>query len=44
MGMSATPKLLQMTSESQSRGLDVTAECYPYTARARGIQSTVFDG
>jgi N-acyl-D-aspartate/D-glutamate deacylase len=28
----ATPELLQLIAEARSRGLDVTTECYPYTA------------
>jgi len=31
-GLRATPELLQMIAEAGSRGLDVTTECYPYTA------------
>jgi dihydroorotase len=30
-------------SEAQSRGLDVTTECYPYTAAATGLESALFD-
>lgn len=43
MGLKDTPKLLKMISEAQSRGLNVTTECYPYTAAATGIQSALFD-
>ncbi len=41
-GGPATPKLLQMVSAAQSRGLDVTAECYPYTAGMTDISSAIF--
>jgi dihydroorotase len=42
MGLGNTPKFLQTISEAQSRGLDVTTECYPYTAAATGIESALF--
>jgi len=43
MGLWDTPKFLQAIGEAQSRGLDVTTECYPYTAAATGIESVIFD-
>ncbi len=43
MGLGNTPKFLQTISEAQSRGLDVTTECYPYTAAATGIESALFN-
>ncbi len=43
MGLRDTPKFLQAVSEAQSRGLDVTTECYPYTAGATGLESALFD-
>jgi dihydroorotase len=43
MGLRDTPKFLQAVSETQSRGLDVTTECYPYTAAATGLGSALFD-
>jgi N-acyl-D-aspartate/D-glutamate deacylase len=43
MGLRATPLLLQMIAEAQSRGLDVTTECYPYTATQTMIQSAIYD-
>ena len=43
MGLRATPLLLQMIREAQSRGLDVTTECYPYTATQTMIQSAIYD-
>lgn len=42
-GGRATPRLLQMIEEAQSQGLDVTAECYPYTAGMTAIESTILD-
>lgn len=43
IGLHDTPKLLQAIGEAQSRGLDVTTECYPYTAAATGIETALFD-
>lgn len=42
-GLRATPRLLQMIGEAQSRGLDVTTELYPYTAASNPIDSAMFD-
>ncbi len=42
-GMRAAPRLLQMIGEAQQRGLDVTTECYPYTAGMTSIQSATFN-
>ena len=41
-GAHETPKLLHIISEAQSRGLDVTAECYPYTAGMTDISAPIF--
>ena len=43
IGLRATPLLLQMIGEAQSRGLDVTTECYPYTATQTNIESAIYD-
>src|SRR4030095_7094130 len=43
MGLRATPLLLQMIAEAQTRGLDVTTECYPYTATQTNIESAIYD-
>jgi dihydroorotase len=43
MGLRATPLLLQMIGEAQSRGFDVTTECYPYTATQTNIESAIYD-
>ena len=42
-GIRAVPHLLQMIGGAQSRGIDVTTECYPYTAALTGIESAIFD-
>ncbi|MGH9966516.1 MAG: amidohydrolase family protein [Pyrinomonadaceae bacterium] len=42
-GGPATQKLLQMISEARSRKLDVTTECYPYTAGMTDIKSAIFN-
>lgn len=42
-GLRAAPLLLQMIAEAQSRGLDVTTECYPYTATQTNIESAIYD-
>ena len=40
-GQHAVPLLLQMIEEARSNGLDVTTECYPYTAGMTGIESAI---
>ncbi|HLF95182.1 MAG TPA: amidohydrolase family protein [Planctomycetota bacterium] len=42
--VAATPRHLQMVSEARERGLDVTAEVYPYQAGMTRLNSGVFDG
>ena len=42
-GMRAVPQLLEMISGARERGLDVTTECYPYTAGMTKIESARFD-
>jgi N-acyl-D-aspartate/D-glutamate deacylase len=42
-GLRAAPLLLQMIGEAQARGLDVTTECYPYTATQTNIESAIYD-
>ena len=41
-GMRATRHILQMIEEVRSRGMDVTTECYPYTAGMTRIDSALF--
>ena len=43
MGLRGTPRLLHIIGEAHSRGLDVTTECYPYTASLTAIESAIFD-
>jgi dihydroorotase len=43
LGFSLTPQLLQMIKEARSHGMDVTVECYPYTATQTTIESAVYD-
>jgi len=42
-GGRSTPRLLQMIDEARTHGLDVTTECYPYTAGMTDIRSAIFD-
>ncbi len=42
-GTQWTPKLLQIINEARLRGLDITTECYPYTAGMTRIESALFD-
>lgn len=43
MGLKFTPDLIAMVEGSQKHGLDVTTECYPYTAGSTALESAVFD-
>jgi N-acyl-D-aspartate/D-glutamate deacylase len=43
MGMKFTPDLIAMVEGAQKHGLDVTTECYPYTAGSTALESAVFD-
>jgi dihydroorotase len=43
MGMKYTPQLIAMVRGAQEHGLDVTTECYPYTAGSTALQSAIFD-
>lgn len=42
-GLKLTPEMLQIIEEAQARGLDVTAEAYPYAAGQTRIESALFD-
>ncbi|MCI0439450.1 MAG: D-glutamate deacylase, partial [Chloroflexi bacterium] len=42
-GMSATARSLEMIEGARARGLDVTTECYPYTAGMTRLDSALFD-
>jgi N-acyl-D-aspartate/D-glutamate deacylase len=43
MGLKLTPQMIEIVKGAQARGLDVTTECYPYTAGSTGIESAIFD-
>jgi N-acyl-D-aspartate/D-glutamate deacylase len=43
MGLKNTPQLLEIIAGARQRGLDVTTECYPYTASSTNLNSAVFD-
>ncbi|HEV3220029.1 MAG TPA: amidohydrolase family protein [Candidatus Acidoferrales bacterium] len=43
MGLRDTPQLIAMIEGARRHGLDVTTECYPYTAASTGLESAVFD-
>ncbi|MHB8499405.1 MAG: amidohydrolase family protein [Candidatus Acidiferrales bacterium] len=43
MGLKYTPELISMVEGAQRQGLDVTTECYPYTAGSTALQSAIFD-
>src|SRR5215471_4832884 len=43
MGLRNTPQLIAMVEGARQRGLDVTTECYPYTAGSTGLHTAVFD-
>ena len=42
-GKRVTPQLLDMIAGAQARGLDLTVECYPYTAGMTDIRAAFFD-
>jgi N-acyl-D-aspartate/D-glutamate deacylase len=42
-GGGATPQVLQAIGEARTHGMDVTTECYPYTAGMTLIESALFD-
>ena len=43
VGLSATPDLLSIVESAKSNGLDITTECYPYSAGMTLIESAIFD-
>ena len=43
MGLANTPQLIAMVRGAQNSGLDVTTECYPYTAGSTNLDSAIFD-
>lgn len=42
-GLRATPDLLHAISDARAHGVDVTTECYPYSAAETELQSAMFD-
>jgi N-acyl-D-aspartate/D-glutamate deacylase len=43
MGLKYTPQLIAVIKGAQQHGMDVTTECYPYTAGSTALQSAIFD-
>jgi N-acyl-D-aspartate/D-glutamate deacylase len=43
MGLKYTPQLIAMVEGAQRHGIDVTTECYPYTAGSTALESAIFD-
>ncbi len=43
MGLKNTPRLIAMVKGARERGLDITTECYPYTAGSTWLESAIFD-
>lgn len=43
MGLKYTPELISMVEGARRSGLDVSTECYPYTAGSTALQSAIFD-
>jgi N-acyl-D-aspartate/D-glutamate deacylase len=43
MGLKFTPELIEMVEGARRHGLDVTTECYPYTAASTELESAIFD-
>ena len=42
-GLRDTPQLIEIIEAAQKRALDVTTECYPYTAASTSLESAIFD-
>jgi N-acyl-D-aspartate/D-glutamate deacylase len=43
MGLRNTPTLIAMVKGARAHGVDVTTECYPYTAGSTALESAIFD-
>ncbi len=43
MGLKYTPQMLQIIAGARRHRLDITTECYPYTAASTNLNSSVFD-
>ncbi len=42
-GQASTPRMLEIIAQARVHGVDITTECYPYTAGATRIESFLFD-
>ena len=42
-GQASAPRMLDIIRDARAHGVDVTTECYPYTAGATRIESFLFD-
>lgn len=43
IGLKATPDLIALIEGAKRQGLDVTTECYPYTAGSTNLETAIFD-
>jgi N-acyl-D-aspartate/D-glutamate deacylase len=43
IGLSDTPELIALIEGARRQGLDVTTECYPYTAGSTNLETAIFD-
>lgn len=43
VGLKQTPELIAAVRNARARGLDVTTECYPYTAGSTALESSIFN-
>lgn len=43
VGLKQTPRLIAAVKAARARGLDVTTECYPYTAGSTALESAIFN-
>ncbi len=43
LGFSDTPRMLQMIKEARSQYVDISVECYPYSATQTTIESAIYD-
>jgi N-acyl-D-aspartate/D-glutamate deacylase len=43
MGLRYTRQFIEMIAAARQNGLDVTTECYPYTAASTNLNSAIFD-
>jgi N-acyl-D-aspartate/D-glutamate deacylase len=42
-GLRQAPRLIQTVMEARAHGVDISTECYPYTAAMTALQSAIFD-